>query len=313
MNKKIVLVTPRSLSKQKSQFLKILEDAGFTLRIPWPGKQPHEDELIQEVAGCSGYVAGVEKISRKVLEAAKDLEIISRNGVGIDNIDLDAARELGITISPAPGANSQGVAELTIGLILDLLRSITFSNTILKAGGWERSKGKELSSITLGIVGCGEIGRRTAVMATALGMKVVGYDLYEQEALKKLAGFSYESLDYLFRNADIISLHCPPAEKPLIDKNVIEKMKDGVCVINTSRSSLVDDAQMLSALDTNKVTAYAVDAYDSEPPELTPLLLHDRVVLTPHIGGFTAESIERATQAAIDNIIHHFAHRSDQR
>jgi D-3-phosphoglycerate dehydrogenase len=310
MNEKVVLVTPRSLSKEKSSYLQKLEDAGFTLRIPWPGRQPEEDELITAIAGCSGYVAGVEKITRKVLEAGTDLEIISRNGVGIDNIDMEAAQELHIKVSPTPGANAEGVAELTIGLVLDLLRSITYSHNVVKAGGWERSKGRELKSCTLGLIGCGEIGKRTAKMATALGMSVIGFDVYEQEELKALDGFTYASLDHMYEHADIISLHCPPAGKPLLERTAMKKMKDGVLVINTSRSTLVDEDDMLSALDSKKVAAYAVDAFDKEPPALTPLLLHDRVVLTPHIGGFTQESIGRATEAAIDHIINHFTHRS---
>lgn len=298
-----VLVTPRSLSKEGHPALRKLEQSGFTVLMPWPGKQPSEEQLLEVVPHCVGYIAGVEPISRKVLEAAKRLKIISRNGVGIDNIDLEAAKRLAIAVEGTPGANSQGVAELALGLMFDSLRSIALSNAVLKSGQWTRKLGSEVQGKTLGLVGCGNIGQRFAKMAIGIGMRVIGYDLYRNEGFSKLEGFGYVDLDSVLTDSDIISLHCPPGDAPLLDTRTLAMVKPGVVVVNTARDSLVDHGAMLEALERGQVLAYATDAFAKEPPEIDALFNHERVVLTPHLGGFTKESVERATVAAVDNIV----------
>ena len=199
-SKGCILITPRSLSKEGHPALLALEEAGFTIRIPWPGKQPDEQQLLEELPSCVGYLAGVEPISEKVLVAAKNLKIISRNGVGIDNIDLKAAQRLNIAVIGTPGANSQSVAELALTLMLDTLRSVSWSNKTLKQGSWSRKIGSEIQGKVLGIVGCGNIGQRLARMAIGIGMNVIGYDIYQNEDLRQTYGFTYVHLDYLLSN-----------------------------------------------------------------------------------------------------------------
>ncbi|HCJ95196.1 MAG TPA: oxidoreductase [Sphaerochaeta sp.] len=298
-----VLVTPRSLSKEGHPALSKLEQAGFTVLMPWPGKQPSEEQLLEVVPYCVGYLAGVEPISRNVLEAATRLKIISRNGVGIDNIDLEAAKLHAIAVEGTPGANSQGVAELALGLMFDSLRAIALSNAVLKSGQWTRKLGSEVQGKTLGLVGCGNIGQRFAKMAIGIGMRVIGYDLYRNEEFSKLEGFGYVDLDSVLTDSDVISLHCPPGDAPLLDTRALAMVKHGVVVVNTARDSLVDHGAMFEALERGQVLAYATDAFAKEPPEIDALFNHERVVLTPHLGGFTKESVERATVAAVDNIV----------
>lgn len=298
-----VLVTPRSLSKEGHLALHKLEEAGFTVLKPWPGKQPTEEQLLEVLPHCVGFIAGVEPISRKVLEAATGLKIISRNGVGIDNIDLETAKRLAIAVEGTPGANSQGVAELALGLMFDCLRAITWSNAALKSGQWARKLGNEVQGKTLGLVGCGNIGQRFAKMAIGIGMHVIGYDLYRNEEFSNLDGFEYVDLDFVLTDSDVISLHCPPGDAPLLNTRTLAMVKHGVVVVNTARDSLVDHGAMLEALERGQVLAYATDAFAKEPPEIDTLFNHERVILTPHLGGFTKESVERATVAAVDNIV----------
>ena len=252
---------------------------------------------------CVAYLAGIEPIRANVLEAAINLKIISRNGVGIENIDLEAAKRLGIKIRIANAANSQGVAELAMAFIFSAARSINSCNTSMKKGKWIREKGLELEDKILGIIGCGNIGKKVAQMATGIGMGVLGYDLYRDISFNPNQHFKFVDLDELFKHSDIISLHCPPSEKPLINKDTIMKMKDGIILINTARASLVDESALLDALDKGKVAKYAIDVYNKEPPGLNKLIIHEKTICTPHIGGYTTESIDRAAEMAVDNII----------
>jgi len=157
-----VLVTPRSLTQGNHPALNALREAGYDVICASPGRQPTEEELVRLLSGCVGYLAGVEKVTGQVLESAHDLKVISRNGTGVDNIDLEAAERLGIRVCRAVGANSRGVAELTIALILALVRAIPFSDAWIRKGGWERRRGIELAGRTLGLIGCGNVGKLVA-------------------------------------------------------------------------------------------------------------------------------------------------------
>ncbi len=299
-----ILITPRSLTRGGDPALQLLSDAGYEVLYCTPGKQPDEEALIELLPGCAGYLAGVEKISARVLAAAKELKVISRNGTGIDNIDLEAADRLNIRICRAQGANARGVAELTIGLIFALLRSISFCDANLKNGKWTRKKGVEVENRTLGLVGSGEIGKRTALLATGIGMKVLAYDPFPDNSFSP-DNFKFVSIDELYAQSDIISLHCPALESgnPLIDAGAISKMKRGVYLINTARASLIDNAAVLSGLGNGKIAGIALDVFEREPPTESILIKDPRVIATPHIGGYTFESVSRAALQAVQNIL----------
>jgi phosphoglycerate dehydrogenase-like enzyme len=298
-----ILITPRSLSKNGHPALEDLRSAGYEVVFGTPGKQPSEEELKEILPECCGYLAGVEPVSGEVLRGCSKLKVISRNGVGVDNVDLTAAQEMGISVERAAGTNSRGVAELALTLILSGIRSIPFSSKRLKAGGWERRKGFEVEGRTLGLIGCGQIGKYTAKMALGLDMKVKAYDLYPDESFKPSPHFSYASVEEIFAEADIVSLHCPPSVKPLIDTAALSSMKDGVLLVNTARAGLIDEDAVLEALESGKLFGFATDVFPKEPPEMSALIAHEKVITTPHIGGFTTESVDRATQTAVNNIL----------
>jgi D-3-phosphoglycerate dehydrogenase len=300
-----VLITPRSLTRDGHPSLDLLKKAGCDLVFSTPGKQPDEGELIGLLPGCVGYLAGVETISAKALEAAADLKVISRNGSGIDNIDLEAAERLGITIRKTEGANAKGVAELTIGLMFALARFIPFHDGKMKAHIWERRKGLELEGRTLGLIGCGQIGKETAVRALGLGMEVLAYRRNPDRSFSPSDRFSWVQLNELLARSDVISLHRPanPDGTPVVTEELIGRMKSGVLLINTARASLLDERALLEALNRGTVAGVATDVYIKEPPEDYALIAHDRVIATPHLGGFTEESVDRATTEAVHNII----------
>lgn len=300
-----VLVTPRSVTKNGHPSLARLQNAGYEVTFCTPGMQPSEEELINILPGCVGYLAGVEKISSIVLDAAKDLKVISRNGVGIDNVDIEAATRLNIAVCKTGGANARGVAELAISLILSITRSIPFSDEKLKEGHWERRIGIEIKGKTLGIIGCGRIGKEVACLALGMGMNVVAFDPYINDFFTPSDKFAYVDLDELLNQSDIISLHIPASGngEPLVDRSFLGKVKKGTYLINTARGELIDDDAMIEALDQGIVSGLATDVFRNEPPLDTRLLKHDKVISTPHIGGFTTESVDRAMDGAVSNIL----------
>lgn len=298
-----ILVTPRSMTAvglDSVSELTPLVDAGYELVSGPPGRLPTEDELVSLLPGVVGYLAGVEVISARTLDAADGLRAISRNGVGADAVDVAAAEAAGVSVLLARGANSRGVAELALALTLACLRDVPSSDRTMHAGGWSRTLGREMPDITMGIVGYGAIGRLVGGFAAAMGSRVVAFDPYAA-----IEPGTSASLGQLFARADVISLHSPPPAdgSALVTAELLDTIRPGAILVNTARSALVDDDAVLAALDGGRLAGYAVDAFDSEPPALTPLLRHPKTVLTPHLGGFTAASTRRATEQAVSNLL----------
>ena len=300
-----ILVTPRSLSKNGHPYLAKIEAAGYEIIFPARGVQPSEDDLLKLLPECTGYLAGVEKINSRILDSAKKLKVISRNGTGIDNVDLSRAKELNIIIKKTDGANARGVAELTIAHILCAVRSIPFHDSAIKLEQWERVLGIELEGKTLGLFGCGNIGQIVARLAVAFGMNVQAFEPYPDKNFQEPQNFKYSSIDEVLKTSDIISLHCPPAKDgiPLINKDTIGKMKNGVYIINTAREGLIDSTAIISGIENGKIAGFTIDAFDTEPPLNWELAKNKKVVATQHIGSYTRESVDRATVFAVDNLL----------
>ncbi len=300
-----ILVTPRSVTRDGHPTLQRLRDSGYELVFSSPGKHPDEEELMHLLPGCMGYLCGVEKVAGRALSEARELKVISRNGSGVDNIDLAAAQSLGIRILRTQGTNARAVAELTMGLILGLVRSLPFSDLTIKCGGWERRTGIELAGRTLGLIGCGKIGRLVAKLALAFDLKVLAHDPCPDLHFQPSSAFEYGPLDQVWPSADIVSLHCPaPSEgRPLIDTETIARMKKGVYLVNTARASLLNETAVLEGLESGQISGVAVDVFDEEPPRDLRFAGHSCVIGTPHIGGFTQESVDRTMSVAVDNLL----------
>ncbi|RGC66987.1 Glycerate dehydrogenase [Micromonospora sp. MW-13] len=226
--------------------------------------------------------------------------MISRNGAGRDGIDGTAADAAGIQVLTARGANAQGVAELALALTLMGLRGLPEASAALRTGRWARSTGREAAGRTLGVVGFGAIGRRLAHLARGLGMRVVAHDPFVTDG----GDVPLLPLEDLLRTSEVVSLHVPPSPGgPLLGAAELALVRDDVVLLNTARSSLVDEAALLAQLESGRIALYSVDAFDREPPEPSALLAHPRVVPTPHLGAATAESVRRASDAAVDNLL----------
>ncbi|MEV0396582.1 NAD(P)-dependent oxidoreductase [Polymorphospora rubra] len=300
MSEARILVTPRSMSVAGSPAVDRLRAAGYEVVTPTPGRQPTTDDLVAAVPGVVGWIAGVEAVPARVLAHADTLRVISRNGAGSDAIDGAAAAAAGIQVLTARGANAQGVAELALALALTGLRGLPEAAAALKAGEWRRSPGREAGGRTLGVVGFGAIGRRLADLAQGLGMRVVAHDPYVTDA----GDVPLLPLPELLRTSEVVSLHVPPSpDGPLLGAAELALLRDDVVLLNTARSTLVDEAALLAELESGRIALYSVDAFDREPPEPSALLAHPRVVPTPHLGAATAESVRRASDAAVDNLL----------
>lgn len=288
------------MSSAGSAAVERLKAAGYTVVTPTPGRQPTPEELAAAVPGIVGWIAGVETIDANVLSRADSLRVISRNGAGTDAIDHVAAAAAGVRVVTARGANAQGVAELALALALAGLRGLPEAAAALRAGGWRRAIGREAAGRTLGVVGFGAIGRRLSHLAQGLGMRVVAHDPYVTDA----GDVPLLPLEDLLSGSEVVSLHVPPApDGPLLGAAELALLRDDVVLVNTARSTLVDEAALLANLESGRFAMYSVDAFDREPPEPSPLLAHPRVLPTPHLGAATAESVRRASEAAVDNLL----------
>ncbi len=243
-------------------------------------------------------VRGRTRVTRPLLELAPRLTVVGRAGVGVDNIDLTAAAERDVKVVNAPNSTSVAVAELAFGMLLALARRLPYADRTMKQGEWVKKslQGIELSGKSLGVIGMGNIGSAVASRAAAFGMQSMGYDplLDDNEIARR--GAQPVSLHELFECADFITLHVPLTEatRGLIDAAALTCMKRGVYVVCTARGGIIDEAALLAALDAGHVAGAALDVYAQEPPGLTKLVEHERVIATPHIGAQTAEAQARA-------------------
>jgi D-3-phosphoglycerate dehydrogenase len=242
-------------------------------------------------------VRGRTKVTRKVLEAAGELELIVRGGAGIDNIDVEAATARGVTVLNTPGANAESVGEMAIGFLLCLARQIPQAHAGLAAGRWEKKKlrGSEIYGKTLGIIGVGRTGKSVSRKARALGMSVLGYDPYVSEEEIIEARAVPAPLEELLRAADYITFHVPltPETSHMADADFFAAAKEGVRILNLARGGVIDEEALLRAIESGKVAGAALDVFSEEPPGSNPLLEKECVIATPHIGGATVEAQER--------------------
>lgn len=300
-----VLVTPTSFLKNPEA--KAMVEAFADETVYNPQTRPLEaEEVLALLDGVDGYIAGLDYITSDVIRRAPaSLKVISRYGAGVDRVDLEAAKEKGITVTNTPGTNAVAVCELAFGLMFSLARSIPRLDAAVKKGEWPRNDGIELAGKTLGIIGFGAIGKNLATRARAFGMRVVAFDPYFNQAFANQHGIEQMTLDETIETADFLSLHVPLTKetKYMIGEQAIARMKKGAFIINTARGGLVDEAAAASALKSGKLGGIGLDAYEVEPVTDSPLLGLDHVVMTPHTGAHTNEAIAGMGIMAAQNLI----------
>ncbi|MGN6394000.1 MAG: D-2-hydroxyacid dehydrogenase [Mucilaginibacter sp.] len=299
---------------------KMLEDAGFfvdTNNIP-------QDDLpvkLQEYDAIT--VRSATKVRKALIDACPNLKLIGRGGVGVDNIDVDYAREKGIGVYNTPASSSLSVAELVFAHLFTGIRFLQDSNRKMPVEGATKfndlkkayAKGVELRGRTLGIVGFGRIGREVAKIAIGIGMDVIAYDLYPFNTevdivlgggIAVKASVKTATLEEIITNSDFISLHTPFVGKALFGAEELDKMKKGVGLVNCSRGGLIDELALIAALNSGKVSFAALDVFDNEPTPREEILKHPKISLTPHIGAATGEAQERIGVELASLIIAHF-------
>lgn len=285
------LITTPTFARHTDAPWKLLADGGAGPLRPYEDTALPPHELLRWIAGADALVAGMDPVTAEVMDAAPRLKVIAKHGVGTDTIDLEAARERGIPVVCAPGSNSRAVAEYTFGLLLDATRRISASHTAVAGGGWPKHFGPELHGKTLGIVGFGRIGRLVAGYAQAFGMQVLAHDPYVPGGTVAAAGAEPAPLDGLLGRADVVTLHLPPSEGPLLTAARLASMKPGAVLVNAARGILVDDTALAEALHSGRLAAAALDAFDVEPlPDSHPLRTAPRVTLTSHMAACTPEA-----------------------
>ena len=240
------------------------------------------------------------QVTEEIIKAAKNLKVIARAGVGLDNIDVKAADKAGVVVVAGLGANALSVAELTLGLALALRRNIAQHDFATKSGKWVRTPGREISGSTWGLLGCGATGRATANLLNGFNCKIIGYDPF----FKGNSQIQMASWDEVISKSDVISVHMPATPETVgsINASVFSKMKNDAILVNVGRGELVNESDLVSALKSNEIAGAALDVRQSEPPTLGELEKLDNLILTPHIAGITKESQTAINKILVDNI-----------
>ncbi|MHB0856304.1 MAG: phosphoglycerate dehydrogenase [Anaerolineae bacterium] len=306
-----VLITSRSFIREVPEALALLQEAGHVLverirELPWS-----EDDLIGMLAEADAVVAGLDPYTAGVLAAAPSLKIVARNGVGVDSVDVAAASAQGIYVTNAGSAVANSVADLTLGLLISLVRQIPQAVVETRAGSWKRRVGRDLAGQTLGLVGTGNIGRAVAIRAMACGMRVLACDVRPDPAWAAGCGAEYVPLDQLLAEADIVTLHLPlmPSTRGLIGRRELALMRRDAYLVNTARGGMVDEDALCAALREGRLAGAALDVFEVEPPGDNPLLGLSNVLVTPHVGSATREATAAACLIAARNVVEVLAGR----
>jgi len=277
-----------------------LKDAGFEVVVD----HLEPEDLKAQIKDYDALIVrSATKVRREIIEAAENLKVIGRAGVGLDNVDREAAKERGIAVYNTPAATSISVAELALGMMLSAARHIAQGTVSLKQGRWDKKKfkGIELYGKTLGIIGMGRIGSELAKRAQAMGMSVFFFDAVVSES----EFGTYKEMDDVLAEADFLSLHLPHNDSThyLINTDAFAKMKDGAILVNAARGGVVDEEALYEALKSGKLRAAAIDVYETEPVTEHKLFSLDNVVLTPHVGAQAAEGQQRAGVQVAEKVI----------
>jgi D-3-phosphoglycerate dehydrogenase len=305
---KKILIALQTFGAYCSEPLNLLKKSGMDIVFNTKGHRLVQSEIIDLGRECDGIIAGVEPYDKVVLDKLTRLKCISRCGVGIDSIDTEETKRRQIAVLNTPECVIQPVAELTIAMIFDILRSLTAQNTLLKAGSWEKLPGHLLATRKIGIIGLGKIGKKVAQMMRALNADVYATDAFPDFAWGKKYGVHIISQDELLGLADILTIHVSACkEKPFfLNKELLDRINPGCALINTSRGAYIDETALFDALKTGKLSAAGLDVFSNEPYH-GPLCQLNNVILTPHSATLTEESRSQMETEAVKNLLHYFS------
>jgi len=300
-----VVITARSFGQGDREPFRILEENGCQAVKIDADKPFSSSGMIPLVKDADALIIGNDTVDRDVIAAAEKLKVISRYGVGYDNVDLAAASQKGIAVTNTPNTNNNSVADLAIALALSLARSIPAVSAAVKEGKWSRVMGMEIWGKTLGVIGLGTIGKGVVMRARGFNMKALCYDVYQDTAFADRYGVKYCSLDELLKEADIISIHVPlmPSTRNLIGQKELAAMKKTALLINTARGGIINEDALYEALSNRRIAGAALDVTEHEPPSGSPLLNLDNIIITSHIGGYTNDAVRNMGVMAAENAV----------
>jgi D-3-phosphoglycerate dehydrogenase len=299
-----VLISTSTFGEFDSGPLEKLKASGFDVLVNPYGRRLQPGESIELMRGVHGLIAGTESLNDQILRKANGLKVISRCGVGLDNVDLETARELGIEVISTPFAPVEAVAELALGLMIALARHVVEADRMVRRAAWKPVMGSLLEGKTLGIVGLGRVGKRLVELVQPLRMSILAYELSPDVAFLTRHSVRLAPLNQLLSQSDVISLHVPltRATQYLIGRQTLSMMKPTALLINTCRGEVVDESALLEALELSRIGGAALDVYCHEPYQ-GPLAGNDKLILTAHMGSYAKEARVQMETEAVDNLM----------
>ena len=300
-----ILITPRSFASISKKPMEMLKEKRYEIIKNETGKPLNNKEMSVLIKDVDGIIIGIDDLNAGIITQAHNLKVISKYGVGVDNIDIKAATTQEIVVTNTPKANIDAVADLTFALMLALARRIPEADRETKAGNWKKFIGTSVWGKKLGVIGLGKIGRQVVKRARGFEMEILCYDIIQDEEFARQFGVRYVDLETLLKESDYITIHTPlnNATKGMIGYKELEMINENAFLINTSRGGIIDEKALYNALKNNKIKGAALDVYEKEPPENSPLAELENIIMTSHNGAYTKEAINNMGIQAAQNLI----------
>lgn len=300
-----VVVTARSFGRAGNAPTDTLVRSGCKIRRSLLDRPLTSAELRATVSDADALIVGNDNVDASVIEAAPRLRVISRYGAGVDNIDIAAATARGIAVTNTPGANVDSVADLTVGFIIALSRHLPDAMVAVREGRWDRVMGCTIADKTVGVLGLGRIGRAVVERLAGFRARMLACDVLRDDLFAERSGVRYVPLDELLADSDFVTVHVPltPETRGLLGEREMSRMKSGAFLVNTSRGEVIDEDALYGALKEGRIAGAALDVLSREPPLDNRLLSLGNVIVTPHIGGYTREAVERMGIMAAANVV----------
>jgi D-3-phosphoglycerate dehydrogenase len=301
-----ILVTPRSFGKTDPAPYQMLVRAGFEVIINDTGGLLDDNQLCGLLKDCEGVILGIDPLTAKVIENAPKLRAVSKYGVGVDNIDLEACGKRGIRVSKTVGANSNAVADYTFALILAVARRVLLIDSRCRENDWSKITSIDVFGKTLGLIGLGSVGKNVVTRAKGFGMTVLAYDVFWDDVYASSVGIQRATLEQIYREADFISLHVPLNDQTrgMISIEQFEMMKPTAVLINTARGGLIDEGALFHALKSKQIYGAGIDVFDREPPNDKEWFSLENIIIGSHCAASTNGAVEQMGYMAVMNLVH---------
>tara|TARA_Y100001936_G_scaffold251293_1_gene306744 strand:- start:272 stop:1210 length:939 start_codon:yes stop_codon:yes gene_type:complete len=306
-DRKRIFITTSSFAECSSKPIDLLIENNIDFERNPTGRKLSQEELISYISDCDGVIAGTEVYNQEVFASLDKLRILSRLGVGVDNIDLVSAQIKNIKVTKCNTSPASSVAELTLSLFLNLSRRIVEMNNSLKEGIWKKKMGSLFSGKNLGIIGLGQIGKRIVEITQGMNLDYIAYDLVEDKEFAEKFNVKYDSLENLLAESNFISINLNSSESnlDLLDESKFRLMKQKPIIVNTSRGEVINEEALVSALENNTISGVGLDVFKEEPyPKSGKLLEFDNVICTPHVGAYSSEIREAMEIESVKNLIY---------